>query len=374
MARPIHITHIVYHFGTGGLENGIVNLINHLPADRYRHSIVCLAGFDSEFVKRVKQPIHIESIDKAPGSDWKYYWPMWRVLRRLKPDVVHTRNMTSMEYQLPAFFARIKHRVHGEHGWDMSDLGGSNSRYVKLKQALRPLIHDFIALSAQSAEYLIDKVNVRQAQCYQIINGVDTERFTPVGEMAEAPAGFLDDNCIVFGCVGRLASVKNHRLLADAFIALCQSQPDIAPNLRLIIVGEGDTRQTLEQKFKTAKLSQQVWLAGNQQQIPDFMRLFDLFVLPSLAEGISNTILEAFASGLPVIATDVGGNGELVAIDKSGTLTPSDQVAPLAKAMADYALQPQKIKAQGINARQTAETKFSLSHMIDRYAAIYSRN
>ena len=374
MAKKIHITHIVYHFGTGGLENGIVNLINHLPAENYRHSIVCLNGFDPEFFKRVKQPIHIESIDKAPGPDWKYYSTMWRVLRRLKPDIVHTRNMATMEYQIPAFFARIRRRIHGEHGWDMSDLGGTNSRYVRLKQTLRPLVHEFIALSAQSAEYLVDKINVRPEQCHQIINGVDTERFTPEGNKAETPTGFLGDNSIIFGCVGRLASVKNHRLLADAFIALCQSQPDLAPRLRLIIVGEGECRQALEQKITAAALSHQVWLAGNQQQIPAFMRLFNLFVLPSLAEGISNTVLEAFASGLPVIATDVGGNSELVENDKNGTLTPSDQINALVEVMAEYALNAEKITTQGINARQTAETQFSLTQMVDRYSAVYSPN
>ena len=373
MKPPLHVVHIVYRFATGGLENGIVNLINHLPPEQYSHSIVCLTGHDPEFANRLTHPVHIETLDKRPGPDWKYLLPMWQRLRRLQPDIVHTRNLATQEYQLAAFCAGVPRRIHGEHGWDMGDLHGSNRRYVQLKRLLRPLINDFIALSVEGERYLIDQVRVAPRRCHRIINGVDTRRFCPDGPSAQPPgANFLADDPLIFGCVGRLATVKNHRMLADAFIALCREHPQQAARLRLVIVGEGEHFNALQAQFADAGITKQVWMAGNQQDIPAIMRLFDLFVLPSLAEGISNTILEALATGLPVIATAVGGNGDLIQPGHNGSLCGCD-TASLKQAMASYLEQPERIDQERKNARKSALEHYSLETMIGKYSSLYQR-
>jgi sugar transferase (PEP-CTERM/EpsH1 system associated) len=371
MSTQRHIAHIVYRFGTGGLENGIVNLINRLPAQQFRHSIICLNDFDPEFAARLVSPVHFEKLNKKPGPDWKYYPAMWHILRRLKPDIVHTRNISTLEYQLPAALAGIKYRIHGEHGWDMADLAGHNNRYVVLKRALRPLVHNFIALSSQSHDYLLTQVKVSRKRCHQIINGVDTVLFTPEGPRAQPPrADFFDGHPLVFGSVGRLATVKNHSMLVNAFIQLCKAHPSAEHRLRLILVGDGEQRCALQQQVDAAGLSQQVWLAGNQQNIPAFMRLFDLFVLPSLAEGISNTILEAMACGLPVIATRVGGNPELVSHDHTGKLVECTEPS-LMQAMDAYYRSPDLLAKTGKAARHRVMDCFSLDTMVARYRDLY---
>ena len=149
MLQPIHICHIIYALKTGGLENGLVNLINNLPAEKFKHSIVCLTDFD-DFAERIKRnDVEIVSLHKNPGQDFGLYLKLYRVLRRIKPNVVHTRNMTAIEMQIPAFFAKVKVRVHGEHGWDISDPQGKNKKYQWIRKVCGLVINRFIPLSKE---------------------------------------------------------------------------------------------------------------------------------------------------------------------------------------------------------------------------------
>ncbi len=368
-----HVAHIVYSFRTGGLENGLVNLINGMDAN-IKHSLICLTDYDPVFAQRLQRPVDIYTLDKQPGPDWKLYGKTWRLLRKLKPDVVHTRNTATIEYQIPAFLSGIRHRIHGEHGWDVSDLHGSNDRYIKLKRSLRPLIHDFVALSAEAREYLITKVGVQAEHCYKITNGVDTERFSPEGDAIIWPDHLAPHNPetdLIFGSVGRLAAVKNQQLLLDAFISLCKQLPDSqSRHLKLLLVGDGEFFRTLNQQAEDSGYGPQIWLAGNQSQVPEFMRLMDVFVLPSLAEGISNTILEAMACGLPVIATGVGGNPELVCEGQTGLLVDCDTEA-MTDALAHFVDDQHQVGILGTQARQRALDEFSMDTMVDSYQALY---
>ncbi|MFO7580368.1 MAG: glycosyltransferase, partial [Nitrosomonas halophila] len=119
--EPPLIAHIIYHLGVGGLENGLVNLINHMPETRYRHVIICLKGY-SEFHKRLhRDDIEIIALNKREGNDLRYYGRLFKLLRQLKPAIVHTRNLATIETQLVAVAAGVKARVHGEHGRDVFD-------------------------------------------------------------------------------------------------------------------------------------------------------------------------------------------------------------------------------------------------------------
>ncbi len=122
----IHIVHYVWGFHTGGLENGIINLINRLPAAQYRHSIVCQKGHDPVFFGRITHPAtQVYHLDKQDGLDLALHWRLLKLLRQLKPDVFHSRNLSTMEGQLVAALLGVPLRIHGEHGWDVNDLAGS---------------------------------------------------------------------------------------------------------------------------------------------------------------------------------------------------------------------------------------------------------
>ena len=367
-----HIAHLVYSFRVGGLENGIVNLLNRLPADGCRHSIICLADYDPAFFARIRNPrVSIYALNKQPGQDVGLFLRLWRLLRRLRPTVMHSRNLATLECQWLAFMLRIPLRIHGEHGWDMADLAGNNRRYLWLRRLSKPWIHQFVALSREGVGYLRDRVSVPETVLHHICNGVDTDKFRPDLTPATPPASLAAEDAIWIGTVGRLARVKNQQLLAEAFIALVAARPQLAPRLRLLLVGDGAEKAAIAHRLQQAGVGNQAWLAGERSDIPALMNTLDIFVLPSLAEGISNTLLEAMACGLPIVATDVGGNGDLVMANETGYLVPVDDPRAMVAALARYLDDPELLRRHAANARQRALGHFGLGLMVSRYARLY---
>lgn len=373
--RPL-IAHVVYGFRVGGLENGIVNLINGLPESRYRHAVVALTDCCAQFSARVQRAdVEFFALHKAPGHGFRLYPRLLALFRELRPAVVHTRNLAALEAQVPARLAGVPVRIHGEHGWDAGDPQGLRRRYQWVRRAYRPFVGRYVALSADLAGYLQARVGVPAHRIERICNGVDTRRFHPAAYGREPLAGspFNDSRLRVIGTVGRLQTVKDQTLLARAFVLLLREAPELAGPLRLVIVGEGPLRGEIEAILAEGGAAGRAWLAGERSDTPEVMRALDGFVLPSRAEGISNTILEAMASGLPVIATAVGGNGELVLPGQTGTLVPADDARALAAALAAWLQDAGGMRAQGLAGRARAEDEFSLDTMLERYAALYDQ-
>jgi glycosyltransferase involved in cell wall biosynthesis len=170
-----------------------------------------------------------------------------------------------------------------------------------------------------------------------------------------------------------MQAVKDQPTLARAFVQMVQTLGEHARHARLVMVGDGPLRAQVQAIVDEAGLSQRVWLPGERQDVADVMRALSCFALPSRAEGISNTILEAMASGLPVVATRVGGNAELVSEGRTGHLVPPGDPAALATALAELMTEPRRSMTMGQQARDVAERQFSLQAMVARYQAVYDR-
>ncbi|MDS4068018.1 MAG: TIGR03088 family PEP-CTERM/XrtA system glycosyltransferase [Candidatus Competibacter sp.] len=364
------VAHVIHRLDYGGLENGLVNLLNHMPAERYRHAIVCLTDFNPEFRRRIRRAdVEVHALRKREGHDWGLYGRCWTVLRRLRPTVVHTRNLAALEMQGPALLAGVRARIHGEHGWDAQAAG--NPRHRRLRRLCKPLVGRYIALSGELEAYLRDAVGVPANRIARICNGVDSERFHPGRDRSPMPLGFAPPDALVVGTVGRLERVKDQSNLARAFIRLVESVPETRRRLRLVIVGDGSLRAEVENLLTEAGLRDLTWLPGARDDVPELLRGLDVFVLPSLAEGISNTILEAMACGLPVVATAVGGNAELVVDGLTGRLVPAGDPAALAAAIQTYLDDPGLLDAHGVAGRRRVEERFSLDAMVAAYLAVY---
>ncbi len=365
------IAHIIHRLDYGGLENGLVNLINRVPPERYRHAILCLTDYNPEFRRRIQRPgVEVVSLHKRPGHDLGLYRRCWAQLRRLRPTIVHTRGLATLEMQLPAWLAGVRARVHGEHGWD-AQAGREPWRRRQLRRICNPLVRHYIALSDELAAYLEQAVGVSSTRITRIINGVDSERFHPGADRSPLPPGFAPPGTWVIGAVGRLEKVKDHRNLLEAFIRLAETLPDARQRLRLVLIGEGSTRPMLENLLNAAGLRELAWLPGARDDVPELLRAMDVFALPSQAEGISNTILEAMACGLPVVATDVGGNAELVVEGETGRLVPANDPQALAAALRELLDNPQRINAYGAAGRRRVEERFSLDAMTAAYLHVY---
>ena len=369
------IVHIVQHFGTGGLENGIVNLLNHMPAERYRHTVVCLDGYTDFRHRLLRNDVQFFALHKRPGKDFGLYLRLFRLLRELRPDLVHTRNLSTLEGQFVAAAAGVRARVHGEHGRDVFDLHGKNRKYNLLRKLARPLVHHYITVSKDLAEWLQHTVKVEPQRITQIYNGVDSVRFHPrQGERPLiGPEGFMTGNALLIGSVGRMAAVKDYPTLVKAFVHLLTERPELEQRLRLVIVGEGAGREQCLNLLRAAGMEKYAWLPGERADVGEILRTFDIFVLPSLGEGISNTILEAMASGLPVIATEVGGNPELVGNDRTGKLVPPGDPVRLAQSLLCYIHDEKLLQAHGQAARAKINAGFSMDAMVKSYLDVYDR-
>jgi sugar transferase (PEP-CTERM/EpsH1 system associated) len=263
----------------------------------------------------------------------------------------------------------VRHCIHGEHGWDVSDLDGTRWRPAILRRIHSPLVDRYVVVSKDLERYLVRRVGIAAGRISQIYNGVDTDRFTPrpSGAANGLPAEFTEQDTLVIGTVGRIQPVKDHVTLLKAFAELVQRYD----RLRLAVIGDGPLLGDLRRFAETLGIAKLIWLPGAIDNIPDALRRFDVFVLPSLSEGISNTLLEAMASGVPVVATAAGGNLELVDDGYCGQLFPPGDVATLARLLAGYVADPLLRQAHAIAARRIAVERFSLGTMVRKYQEIY---
>jgi len=369
------IAHVIFRLGTGGLENGLVNLINTIPYNQYRHVIICMTDY-TDFRDRIKQKnVDIVCLHKKEGKDIWVFFRLWKLLRKLKPDILHTRNLSALEAQLPGFFAGIKGRIHGEHGRDMDDLDGKHTRYTVLRRFYRLFIQRYIPMSQDLEQWLLNHIHVPKIKISQIYNGVDVDKFQPVKEkrIDLLPESFRSKDIIVFGTVGRQEAVKDPLTLLKAFIDLITEFPEFKKKARLVLVGNGSLHDKLKAIVKKNNVDEVVWLAGERSDINDLLHTLDVFILPSVNEGISNTILEAMATGLPVIATKVGGNPELVNDKVTGCLVKKQSIHEMTMALKSYLNNPEIIKQHGSAGRLLAVDKFSLQRMVKDYLAIYDQ-
>ena len=371
--RPL-IAHVVYRFDVGGLENGVVNLINHLPQDAYRHVIISLTEI-TEFRQRiVRDDVGFFALEKPPGHAFWQYPKLYALFRRLRPDIVHTRNLGALEAVVPAWAAGVPVRVHGEHGRDVGDLDGASKKYQWVRRLYRPFVTYYIALSRDLEHYLSQKVGMSSNRIRQIYNGVDAERFSPAASRQPIPGCPFDDaKYWVVGTVGRMQTVKDQTTLVRAFIRALEIVPELKSCLRLVLIGDGPLRSEAQYLLEQAGCAELAWLPGERSDVPAVLRGLDCFVLPSLAEGVSNTILEAMACGLPVIATNVGGNSELVAPGISGELVAASDVESMAERMAAYARDGVRARLAGQAGRAIVDQRFSLQAMVAQYQSLYDQ-
>ncbi len=369
--NPPLIVHVIHRLQMGGLENGLVNLINRMPKDKYRHVIVAMTDYTDFSERLTRDDVEIFALHKKAGKDFRVFVRLWKLLRQLRPDIVHTRNLSALEASLVAVLSGVKYRVHGEHGRDVHDIAGKNWKYNLLRRFCQPFIQRYITVSKDLRLWLIETVRIPAGKITQIYNGVDSQKFNPEGSVIELEAGFLPENGILIGTVGRMETVKDQLNLAKAFVELIQVNPEYKKYLRLALIGDGSLIPQIQTIIDEAGLRQYVWFAGASDDVANVMRSLDIFVLPSLAEGISNTILEAMSCSLPVIATDVGGNPELVIEAETGKLVSKSNPQELAAAIKTYIEDPELMKQHAIGGRKRIEQAFSMEAMVKNYVSVY---
>lgn len=367
------ILHVIHRLATGGMENGLVNVVDGLPAGEFRHAIACIEDY-TDFRHRIRRSdVEVIALERSRVGIWNVRRRIFALCRRLRPAILHTRNLAGLDALVPARLAGVPACVHGEHGWDVDNLHGRQWRPALLRRMHSPFVDRYITVSAHLARYLAQRVGIASARITHICNGVDGNRFHPAsGDSAQVlPPHMRGPGVVVVGTVGRIQAVKDQATLLRAVAHAVAAAPELRGVLRVAVVGDGPLLATLREEVAALGLGDIAWLPGTADNVPDVLRAFDVFVLPSLMEGISNTILEAMATGLPVVATRVGGNVEIVRDGAWGRLFEPGDVDTLSRFIADYVRDLALRIAHGEAARAAALTTYSLSTMVRRYGETY---
>ena len=373
--RRRRIVHVVYSFAVGGLENVIVQLINRLPAERFEHVVLSLTSI-SDFKHRITRPdVRFIELHKPSGHAVALYPRIYKLLRELQPDVVHSCNLAGLEIAPLSWLARVPLRIHAEHGWDAHDPKGQNPRYRRLRKLYKPFVSHYVAVSKDLDEYLAQAIGVPARRRSFIANGVDAHSFSPSPSgVAHAVPGcpFIPGQHWMVGTVGRLQTVKNQPLLARAFVKLLELHPEAKAHMRLVVVGAGPLAAEIDSTLTEAHVRHLAWLAGARGDVADILRMLGCFVLPSQAEGTSCTLQEAMATGLPVVATAVGGTPEVVEEGITGLLVPSDDADAMAQALWSLYTNAARARRFAQSARRQAVKRFGIDATVYSYESLFS--
>lgn len=360
--KKIRIVHVLYSFDTGGLEKGVATIVRN-ASSQFEHIILCLAT--SGRSERLLPPnTQIIELHKPPGNSPVFLLRLSRVLKGLRPDIVHTRNWGGMDGIIASRLAGIRSVIHGEHGWGMEDPEGLHPKRIFIRRFLSNWVGEYTCVSKQIKKWLCDDIRVKR-NVTQIYNGVDADRYNAEKDRGHIRSELgLAPDAPVIGVVGRLDPIKDHPTLLKAF----EEVRAIRQEVRLLVVGDGPERKRLENLA-----GEGVFFLGNRSDVPDILKDLDIFVLPSLNEGISNTILEAMAAGLPVVVTRVGGNHELVEDTFNGFLFKPGDSKSLASVLLQYLEHPNLRRQHGYAGRQRVQENFTVQAMVSSYEMVYRR-
>lgn len=366
-SRPISILHVVQSLGYGGMESRIARLARGLPPGTHRVEVLSLrVPAHGQVELPAGTPHHVFPI--APGLHPGALLGLSRFIRRGAYDVVHTHNWASMFYGIAAAkLARGPLAVHGEHGLNRSDLAGTPWKRLWAQRLLARWADAVVPVNGPIAAHVGAAWKLAPERLTVIPNGVDLERFRP---RPAAPAG-RKDGAFVLGMVGRLDDVKDIGTALKALRIL--SDRGEAEGLRLVLVGDGPMRAALGAEAEALGVGGRVEFAGARSDVHEWYGGFDLFLNASVYEGMCNTLLEAMACGLPLVASRVPGNQAWLRDGVDARFFAPGDAQGLADAIAALRADAGGRQAMGVRNRARAESDFDNRGFIAAYVAFYDR-
>lgn len=347
---------------TGGMENGVVNILNNINENVYENYVCCIDRV-GELAERLRPgSVTIDNLSRKAGFSVRTIFRLARLLKEYQIDILHTHGWGTLVYGfIAARKAGTPVIIHGEHGT------------FKLDRARRRFIYKIIVgrvaqvltVSDSLKRDLINIIDMPELSIRRIINGVNTDRFCPgASETVKKEIGLQGADRVI-GSVGRLEKVKNYELMIRCFSEIKDS------GVMGLLVGEGSQRADLERLANDLGIEGEFVFTGGRNDIDELMPLFDIFVCSSHSEGLSNTILEAMACGVPVVATDVGGNSEIIRHGETGLLVPAGDAGAMKDAVTGLLQNSSMLQQMKQRSREVAVEKYSISHMVSEYEDVY---
>ncbi len=363
--KKIRIMHVLPSLEIGGMETALITLINGMDTDLFENQIFC---FDfKNYQNSIQHRLHDENIpiyifEKGDGVDYWLPVKIARIMRKQRIDIVHTRNFAALLYGaiaaklagVPGVIADIRGRIPVDEG-------------QKCKR-LSFLVSKFVGVSEDIKKMLAIDFKIKESKIQTIYNGVQISSNGQNSNLASLRAQLgLASNDFVIGTIGRLEPVKDYASL------IRMSAPVLIKyrHAKLMIVGDGSQRAELEKLTQELGISSQTIFTGYQKEVSNYLQLINLFALTSISEGISNVLLEAMANSIPVIATEVGGNPEVVRHNQTGLVIPRSNLNQITEKIELLINNPELTKNLGLNGRKRVEEKFTIPKMVSEYQSLY---
>jgi sugar transferase (PEP-CTERM/EpsH1 system associated) len=369
-SERLRVLHVIPRLGIGGTEHGVLKVMTGLGEQEFEHRICAVRGVDASFAGQMSVAAKTYS---AGSSRAGFQFPLFRlakIMREFRPHIVHTRNFGAVEGIAAARLARVPVAIHSEHGYELEIMEGLPFRRRVLCRALFGMTDAVFAVTADLRDYHARQSWLAAKKISVIPNGVNTDVFSPRPQCAQQARDTLEipRGRVVLGSVGRLVPIKDHATLLCAAEILVR----LGKNIHVLIVGSGPQQTKLEAYVAASpELSGRTTFTGSSDRVAQLLNAMDVFVLPSINEGMSNTLLEAMSCGLATVATRVGGNGELADEGRSGCLFPARDVQALSRILARL-VDDQEIRSNfGRAARLKVLQQFSLVEMVERYRELY---
>ena len=365
-ARKLRIMYIALDMDLGGLQRIVNMLIRKIDKEQFVPHLCCLDR-DGLFLDQLRGdsvPSYI--LGRRPGPfDFRLFIRLYKILRSNKIDIIHSQNGCSFYAALAGRMAGVRGIIHTDHGRLVPD-----KKVAKLEDRIASMMMErYIGVSEKLTEYLASQVKISKKKLVTILNGVDTQRFVPweskQKENARKTFG-LSNGDKILGTVCRLDPVKNLELLIGSMPAICK----VIPNCKALIVGDGPAESQLRNLAQALGLNSKVIFPGRSSEIESVLPIFDLYVNTSLSEGTSMTILEAMSCGLPVVASDVGGNSRLVD-NSNGSLFGARDREGFEQKVVDLLINDGSLAELGKASRRKAETNFSFDRVVKQYEELY---
>ena len=362
------ILHLVESLERGGLERVVITLAR-AQRDAGNDVAVCCLFHQGQLAGELSSTgIRVTSANKTRGFDFRSIRHIRRELMQSGAAVLHTHNAVSNYYGALAVAGTPVRLFNTRHGMGFDQRPGRKERLYRVS-LLRTTAVAMVCEAARIHYVAADVVPARLANVVR--NGIDIGRFAADAASRRSTARRalgLSEDAFVVGTVGRLNWAKNHALLISGFALLAAR----LPSSRLLIVGDGELRTSLTKQIEQSGLSDRVLLVGDRDDVPDLLAAMDVFAMTSTTEGYSVALLEAAAASLPTIASDVGGNAEIVQAGVTGQLLASLTAASLADALEHLAGDAVMRLEMGRRARAWAEQQASIASMTRAYENLYS--
>jgi sugar transferase (PEP-CTERM/EpsH1 system associated) len=363
----IRVMHILYSFDMGGLENNIANLINSMDHKRFSHSICIFSDKTAAFQKVKTEDVKIFIVRRRFANDPTLVFRLARLLKKERPDIACTYNWGGIEGIPASRMGGIKTIIHSEHGFDAEEIYRQKLRRIFIRRLLLEKCDKIIAVSRFIRRWLAETVKISKEKIAYMPNGCDLKIFYPGKDTEKRRSLGVEERDIVIGSVGSLKEMKGFDELVTAFAKIAKERD----SLKLLLIGDGPQKDGLKRLAENLGVAKKTIFTGEIIETAFLYRAMDIFVLPSLAENFPIALLEAMATGLPIVATDVGDVRYMLDEENGGVIVKVKDAPAISRGV-EYLLddRTEAIRRSGF-ARKRVEELFSLDRMAAAYGSLY---